>query len=113
MTEPFEWPQEVIDDLNDLGVEGSTICGEHKPDAKVRALGGCLRPLDDPHDRYKCTDCKVTFHRACAREHFRTSGDATEALRERVMKIIEVCQRNKLALTVDDILGWIFRAASK
>ncbi len=99
-----QWPAELLDAMNDLGVEDPTVCGEYKPDAKQRALGGCLKPLDDPHDRYKCVDCKVTFHRECAREHFRTSGDQTEKLREHWLMLIAAVRRAPSAFSVPDLL---------
>jgi hypothetical protein len=47
------------------------VCGEN-PTPVDADLVGCGNPIESQEDVFRCTDCGVPFHRACAVRHFET-----------------------------------------
>lgn len=66
------------------------ICGENTTPIDAD-LVGCGKPIERPEDVYRCTDCAVPFHRACAIKHFATDTPehAAHVLKEQLRRLDE------------------------
>lgn len=82
----------------------TTICGEgavdHTPDGDKPF--GCGLPIDGGMREYRCTDCDLAFHKACAKMHFagatvpggRPSCSEADRLRDVIARVLEWCKRH-------------------
>ncbi|WP_143042570.1 hypothetical protein [Variovorax sp. YR634] len=64
------------------------ICGEN-PTPIDADLVGCGTSIDRLQDVYRCTDCGVPFHRACAIRHFvsDTPEHSAEVFKEQLRRV--------------------------
>lgn len=83
------------------------MCGANAAGLAV----GCGELLDDPSDRYKCTDCGTTFHKHCARRHFlrSASSSVTYVAQPNGYGCAIACIAMIVGKTYDEMEAWLLK----
>lgn len=72
----------------------AATCGAN-PIVPPERLGGCGDPIYTCAEVYRCTECGVPFHRACADRHFGDSKEQTQAYKARIIKERDEAARDR------------------
>lgn len=76
------------------------ICGSN-PTCIDADLIGCGKPIWNVNELYRCTDCQVPFHRACAVKHFETdTPEHSAAVFETMIKRLDAKDEARKVNTV-------------
>jgi len=79
-------------------VQEMLICGQN-PTPIDADLVGCGKPIEQPEDVYRCTDCAVPFHRTCAVHHFEmdTPEHSAKVYKEQLRRLDDAEQQTPSA----------------